>query len=188
MQHIPVRTFHPRRGRMGPRQHDVLSRLGPTLVTTVPDGPGPALDLARLFGRSAPVVLEIGSGMGESTVAQATADPDRDWLAVEVHTPGIASLLSQVDAAGLDNVRVVRGDALELLRHRLGPGQPDRHPRVLPGPLAQGPPPQAADHRPGAHRPARQPAASPAACCTAPPTGPSTRRPCWPPCEPNRCW
>jgi tRNA (guanine-N7-)-methyltransferase len=106
---------------MGVTQYELLDRLGGTLVDTVTDGPGPALDLPRLFGRSAPVVLEIGSGMGESTVAQATADPDRDWLAVEVHTPGIASLLRAVESTGLRNVRVIRGDALELLRHRLAP-------------------------------------------------------------------
>jgi tRNA (guanine-N7-)-methyltransferase len=106
---------------MGPRQHDVIARHGDTLAITVPDGPGEPLDPAGLFGRTAPVVLEIGSGMGETAVAQATADPGRDYLAVEVHTPGIASLLDQVATAGLGNVRVVRGDALELLRHRLAP-------------------------------------------------------------------
>ncbi len=121
MQYPHVRTFHPRRGRMGPRQHATLERLGDRLSVTVPDGPGAALDPTELFGRSAPLVLEIGSGMGEATLAQAAADPERSYLAVEIHTPGIASLLSQVEADGLDNVRVVRGDALELLRYRLAP-------------------------------------------------------------------
>jgi len=117
----PVRTFHPRRGRMGARQRDAIERLWDRYARTVPDGAGPALDLPELFGRVAPVVLEIGSGAGEATVAQATAAPERDWLAVEVHTPGIAQLLAALEATGLGNVRVVRADALELLRHRLAP-------------------------------------------------------------------
>ncbi|MFI7606129.1 tRNA (guanosine(46)-N7)-methyltransferase TrmB [Micromonospora sp. NPDC049366] len=111
-----IRTFHPRRGRMTARQTDALDRLFPTYGLDVPDGPGDAVDLAALFGRRAPVVLEIGSGMGDTTAAMAAADPDRDYLAVEVHTPGIANLLDLVQRHGLGNVRVARGDALELVR------------------------------------------------------------------------
>jgi tRNA (guanine-N(7)-)-methyltransferase len=111
-----VRTFHPRRGRMSDRQTDALARLWPAYGLDVPDGPGPTVDLADLFGRRAPVVLEIGSGMGDSTAAMAAADPDRDYLAVEVHTPGIANLLDLAHGRGLGNVRVARGDALELVR------------------------------------------------------------------------
>ncbi|MBM0207572.1 tRNA (guanosine(46)-N7)-methyltransferase TrmB [Micromonospora sp. STR1s_5] len=110
-----IRTFHPRRGRMSDRQTDALSRLWPAYGLDVPDGPVLPVDLADLFGRRAPVVLEIGSGMGDSTAAMATADPDRDYLAVEVHTPGIANLLDLVDRGGLRNVRVAQGDALSLV-------------------------------------------------------------------------
>jgi tRNA (guanine-N7-)-methyltransferase len=74
-----------------------------------------------LFGRTAPRVLEIGFGMGETTAAMAAADPDRDYLAVEVHTPGIGNLLALIGERGLTNVRVARGDAMELVR-RLPPG------------------------------------------------------------------
>ncbi|MFC5922252.1 tRNA (guanosine(46)-N7)-methyltransferase TrmB [Micromonospora vulcania] len=109
----PIRTFHPRRGRMSGRQTDALDRLWPRYGLDVPDGP---VDLVDLFGRRAPVVLEIGSGMGDSTATMAAADPDRDYLAVEVHTPGIANLLDLVDRAGLGNVRVALGDALDLVR------------------------------------------------------------------------
>ena len=77
------------------------------------------LDLNALFGRSAPVVLEIGSGMGEAVAAMAGADPARDYLAVEAHLPGIAHLLGLVDSHGLTNVRVAHGDALDLLRRRV---------------------------------------------------------------------
>ncbi|WP_407664776.1 tRNA (guanosine(46)-N7)-methyltransferase TrmB [Micromonospora tarensis] len=110
-----IRTFHPRRGRMSERQTDALRRLWPAYGLAVHDGPVVPVDLADLFGRRAPVVLEIGSGMGDSTAVMAAADPDRDYLAVEVHTPGIANLLDLVDRAGLGNVRVAQGDALSLV-------------------------------------------------------------------------
>ncbi|WP_407942586.1 tRNA (guanosine(46)-N7)-methyltransferase TrmB [Micromonospora globbae] len=119
-----IRTFHPRRGRMTGRQADALDRLFTAYGLPVPDGPGAPIDPAELFGRAAPVVLEIGSGMGETTAAMAGADPDRDYLAVEVHTPGIANLLDLVERHGLRNVRVARGDALELVR-RLPAGSLD---------------------------------------------------------------
>ncbi|MBO4208958.1 tRNA (guanosine(46)-N7)-methyltransferase TrmB [Micromonospora echinofusca] len=123
-----IRTFHPRRGRLGERQRDALDRLWPTLGVVVPEAAGPdtpPLDLATLFGRRAPVVLEIGSGMGDATVTMAAADPNRDYLAVEVHTPGIANLLSLVERHGLGNVRIARGDALDLVRYLLPAGSLD---------------------------------------------------------------
>ncbi|MFD0970908.1 tRNA (guanosine(46)-N7)-methyltransferase TrmB [Plantactinospora endophytica] len=83
------------------------------------------LDLVELFGRRAPVVLEIGSGMGDATVAMAAADPSRDYLAVEVHTPGIANLLALTEQHGLTNVRIAQGDALDLVRHLLLPDRLD---------------------------------------------------------------
>lgn len=83
------------------------------------------LDLRALFGRSAPVVLEIGSGMGEAVAAMAAADPARDYLAVEAHLPGIAHLLGLLDAGGVTNVRVAHGDALDLLHRRIPEGALD---------------------------------------------------------------
>ncbi|PZF90432.1 tRNA (guanosine(46)-N7)-methyltransferase TrmB [Micromonospora deserti] len=110
-----IRTFHPRRGRMSGRQAEALEKLWPVHGLRVPDDLTVPVDPASLFGRQAPLVLEIGSGMGETTAAMAAADPDRDYLAVEVHTPGIGNLLDLVDRQGLRNVRVARGDALELV-------------------------------------------------------------------------
>ncbi|RLK22426.1 tRNA (guanine-N7-)-methyltransferase [Micromonospora sp. M71_S20] len=110
-----IRTFHPRRGRMSSRQTDALDRLWPVYGLHVPERPGTPVDLAGLFGRRAPLVLEIGSGMGDTTAEMAAADPGRDYLAVEVHTPGIANLLDLVDRHGLRNVRVAQGDALDLV-------------------------------------------------------------------------
>ncbi len=84
-----------------------------------------SLDTSVLFGRSMPVVLEIGSGMGDATAEMAAADPGRGYLAVEVHTPGIANLLALVQARGLTNVRIASGDALDLLRYAIAPGSLD---------------------------------------------------------------
>lgn len=142
-----IRTFHPRRGRLSGRHLDALDRLWPGYGLTVPDAADPEsldrvgdpdesdpdaaagreaatgrvtpIDPAALFGRRAPLVLEIGSGMGDATAAMAATDPARDYLAVEVHTPGIANLLAVVERRGLTNVRVARGDALTLVRDML---------------------------------------------------------------------
>lgn len=120
----PVRTFHPRRAALSAEREHALSALWPRFGFSVHDpdlGTGPVdaagrLDLAALFGRTAPVVLEIGSGMGEATVTMATGDPDRDYLAVEAHLPGLAQLLVHLGRTGLGNVRVAHGDGLDLAR------------------------------------------------------------------------
>ncbi|WP_305786877.1 tRNA (guanosine(46)-N7)-methyltransferase TrmB [Symbioplanes lichenis] len=125
----PIRTFHPRRGRMGTRHADAFAELWPRLGITIEDGDRSPLDLAELFGRDAPVVLEIGFGMGDSLAATAAADPGRNYLGVEVHTPGIANLLA---LAG-ENVRVAHGDAMELVR-RLAPGSLDAVHAFFPDP------------------------------------------------------
>jgi tRNA (guanine-N7-)-methyltransferase len=107
-----IRTFHPRRGRLTARHRESLVRLLPKYEFF-------------FVGTERPLVLEIGSGMGEAALAMAAADPDRDYLAVEIHTPGVANLLAAVEAQGLTNVRVVVGDALELLRDRIPPARLD---------------------------------------------------------------
>lgn len=116
--HTQITTFYPRRGRVSARHEDALTRLWPAFGVDIR---GQRLDLGHLFGRQAPVVLEIGSGMGEATVAMAAADPGRDYLAVEVFPPGLGNLLARVEEAGLANVRVARGDALDLLREMIAP-------------------------------------------------------------------
>jgi tRNA (guanine-N7-)-methyltransferase len=83
---------------------------------------GPALDPESVFGRSAPLILDIGCGMGESTVAQASADPDSDIIALDVHTRGVATLLRRVDRDQLTNVRTVLGDAVVFVEGRVNPG------------------------------------------------------------------
>ncbi len=80
------------------------------------------LDFCVLFGRRAPVVVEIGSGMGETTVRIAAENPEIDYIAIEVHAPGIGSLLRQVEEAGLTNLRVAQHDAVEVLREMIPAG------------------------------------------------------------------
>ena len=116
-----IRTFHPRRGRIGAARADALARLWPERGYDIV-GDGPGFDAAALFGRSAPLVLEIGCGMGEATAAMSAADPGRDYLGVDVHTPGLGNLLLLAQHGGLTNLRAARGDAVELLRDLMKPG------------------------------------------------------------------
>jgi tRNA (guanine-N7-)-methyltransferase len=101
---------------MGDRLRDALDRLWPLYGVAIT---GERLDPVALFGRRAPLVLEIGSGMGEATAEMAAADPARDYLAVDVHTPGIANLLTIIEARGLTNLRIALGDAIDLVRDQL---------------------------------------------------------------------
>jgi tRNA (guanine-N7-)-methyltransferase len=80
------------------------------------------VDLDGVFGRRAPRVLEIGCGMGETTAAIAAARPGEDFLGVEVHAPGVGSLLRRIEAAGLSNLRVIRHDAVDVVAHMIGVG------------------------------------------------------------------
>ena len=85
------------------------------------DGPAPPLDTETWFGAVAPVVLEIGCGAGTSTLAMAQAEPDIDVVAVEVYRRGLAQLLSGIDREGVPNVRLVRGDGVDVLEYMFGP-------------------------------------------------------------------
>ncbi len=111
-----VRSFKRRASRVTSTQRAALDSHWQRLGLAVDGAP---LDLPGLFGRPAPVVLEIGFGMGEATVLMAAAQPEVDLLAVDVHTPGQGNLLRLVAEAGLTNVRVADGDASILLRESL---------------------------------------------------------------------
>ncbi|PWK90601.1 tRNA (guanine-N(7)-)-methyltransferase [Lentzea atacamensis] len=88
-------------------------------VKSLPEGP---LDFTSWFGRSAPVLLEIGSGMGETTSQLVAAAPELNYVAVEVYKPGLAQLLLRAEhLGGLDNLRVLRGDAVDLLTDHVAP-------------------------------------------------------------------
>jgi len=90
----------------------------------IPYVTGPA-DLDWIFGRPAPKVLEIGFGMGDTTAEIAAAHPDSDYLGVEVHAPGVGSLLNRIAAMGLANVRVIQHDAVEVLDRMIASGALD---------------------------------------------------------------
>ena len=80
------------------------------------------LNSSEVFHRKAPLILEIGSGMGETTAAIAAAHPEADFIAVEVHGPGVGSLLNRIAAQQLTNVRVIRHDAVEVLNRMIPDG------------------------------------------------------------------
>ncbi|MCC6194681.1 MAG: tRNA (guanosine(46)-N7)-methyltransferase TrmB, partial [Burkholderiales bacterium] len=112
----PVRSFVLRQGRMSPAQSRALTDFMPKYGIEFTEH---SLDFAEVFGRRAPVVLEIGFGMGETTAAIAAAQPDYDFLGVEVHGPGVGALLARVAADALTNVRVIRHDAVDVVAHMI---------------------------------------------------------------------
>lgn len=101
-----------RQGRLSPAQARALETLGPRYALPFARAP---IDFERLFGRRAPVVLEIGCGMGETTAAIADAHRDTDFVGVEVHGPGVGAILNRIEALALSNLRVVQHDAVEVV-------------------------------------------------------------------------
>lgn len=95
-----------------------MARLAPVWCV---DEEGDRFDPAAQFGRSAPLVVDIGIGLGDDLTTMAAADPDTDVFGCDVHTPGIASTLARIESSGLTNVRLVHGDALVFL-DRIAPG------------------------------------------------------------------
>lgn len=112
----PIRSYVIRGGRLTPGQQRAIDELYPRWG--VPTATAP-IDLDALFGRQADRVLEIGFGNGESTWRMAEAEPATDFLAVEVHPPGVGRLLMSLEEHGIDNVRVHLGDAVTLLERRI---------------------------------------------------------------------
>lgn len=111
-----IRSYVLRTGRTTVGQQRALDTLGPRYL--VPYQPQP-VDLAALFGRGAPTVLEIGFGMGEATAHIAGLMPEKNFLCCEVHTPGVGALLKRIGDLGLTNIRIVQHDAVEVLDHML---------------------------------------------------------------------
>ena len=114
-----IRSYVLRQGRISNAQQRALDNLLPRYgVAFAPQ----LLDLDAVFARTAPKILEIGFGMGETTAAIAATHPEIDYLGVEVHAPGVGSLLKQIDERALGNLRIVRHDAVEVLTHMIAPG------------------------------------------------------------------
>ncbi|MCF8207143.1 MAG: tRNA (guanosine(46)-N7)-methyltransferase TrmB [Methylotenera sp.] len=114
-----IKSFVTRAGRMGTGQIKALAELGPKFVLPYQ---AEKLDLAATFGRTAPVVLEIGFGMGGATAEIAATLPDHDFIGCEVHEPGVGALLKLIDERQLGNIRIVQHDAVEVLRDMVGEG------------------------------------------------------------------
>ncbi len=115
----PIRSYVLRQGRITPAQQRALEELYPKYgLAFVPR----AISWTESFNRKAPLVLEIGSGMGETTIGIADAHPEADFVAVEVHGPGVGSLLNAIEKNRLTNVRVIRHDAVEVLEHMIPDG------------------------------------------------------------------
>lgn len=113
-----IRSFVLRQGRMSPAQTHAFDKLYPRLGLPYAAAP---LDFEAAFGRRAPVILEIGCGMGETTTRIALAAPQTNFLGIEVHAPGVGALLKLVDDADLNNVRVIRHDAVEVVQDMIAP-------------------------------------------------------------------
>ena len=114
-----IRSYVRRAGRTTAGQAKALQALGPAYL--VPYQPQP-VDLAQVFGRAAPTILEIGFGMGEATAHIAGVRPDDNFLCCEVHPPGVGALLKRIGENNLTNIRIVAHDAVEVLDHMLPEG------------------------------------------------------------------
>jgi tRNA (guanine-N7-)-methyltransferase len=113
-----IRSYVTRGGRITAAQQRALAELWPKYGV---DFTTQTLDLRALYGRDAPLTLEIGFGNGENLVELAVAHPERDFLGIEVHRPGVGRLLLQLAERELGNVRVVCHDAVEVLERQLAP-------------------------------------------------------------------
>ncbi|WP_158783905.1 tRNA (guanosine(46)-N7)-methyltransferase TrmB [Pantoea sp. BAV 3049] len=111
-----IRSFVRRQGRLTKGQQHALDHFWPDVGVEYQPEP---VDLAELFGREAPVVLEIGFGMGASLVTMAQANPQQNFLGIEVHSPGVGACLSAADEAGVENLRVMCHDAVDVLNHMI---------------------------------------------------------------------
>lgn len=113
-----VTSFRSRRGSLTTPQQDAWDRMWPKIGRDVGDD---LIDTTAWFERDAPLIVEIGSGTGTATAAMAKAEPHVNLIAVEVYRPGLAQLLQLVERNDLTNVRVLRGDAVEVLEHMVAP-------------------------------------------------------------------
>ncbi|MGB5305282.1 MAG: tRNA (guanosine(46)-N7)-methyltransferase TrmB [Gammaproteobacteria bacterium] len=117
-----IRSFVRREGRITRGQQRALDELWPKYGIA----PDEFVDLDSLFGRSAPRTLEIGFGNGEALAEMAGHQPEHDFIGIEVHRPGVGHLLQLLDQRGIDNVRIYRADAVQVLKQCLPDHSIDR--------------------------------------------------------------
>ncbi|AKX53641.1 tRNA (guanosine(46)-N7)-methyltransferase TrmB [Thiopseudomonas alkaliphila] len=118
-----IKSFVMRAGRITPGQQRGLDEGLPKFGLKISDG---AINPAQVFERQAPCTLEIGFGMGHSLVEMAAAAPEQDFIGIEVHRPGVGSLLSGLLSQNLSNVRVYQEDAIEVLKQCIPDASLDR--------------------------------------------------------------
>lgn len=114
-----IRSFVLRQGHLSVAQKRAVDELMPRYGIPYKSAP---LNLDDAFGRSAPKILEIGFGMGTATAEIAQAHPENDYLALEVHTPGVGNLLKLIDEQQIRNIRIIQHDAVEVLRDMIADG------------------------------------------------------------------
>lgn len=107
-----IKTFMPRSSPLNASQQQGLAAFAPRYLLRLADGP---LQAAQVFGRVAPLTVEIGFGMGQSLVEMAAAAPDRDFIGIEIHRPGIAQLCFDAGSRQLPNLRIYGEDAVQVL-------------------------------------------------------------------------
>lgn len=113
-----IRSFVLRAGRTTSGQAKALETLGPRYVLPLTSAP---IDMAAVFGRSAPTILEIGFGMGDATAQIAQARPQDNFLCCEVHEPGVGALLKRMGEQGITNIRILQHDAVQVLQQMIAP-------------------------------------------------------------------
>ncbi len=113
-----IRSFVTRAGRLSVAQARALEQLGPRFCLPYQKS---VLDIDASFGRTAPAILEIGTGMGDATAHIAALLPEKNFIGVEVHTPGIGSLLKLIGEKSITNLRLIQHDAVEVVTHMLAP-------------------------------------------------------------------
>ncbi|MFG1790479.1 tRNA (guanosine(46)-N7)-methyltransferase TrmB [Nocardia sp. NPDC049149] len=111
-----VTSFRSRRGALTPTQQQSWDRTWPTIGRDVADEP---LDAAAWFGREAPLVIEIGCGTGTATAAMAQAEPHLNLIGIEVYQPGLAQLVQRIEREQIENIRLLRGDAVDVLENMI---------------------------------------------------------------------
>ena len=114
-----IKSFVRRAGRTTSGQAKAFEDLGPRFILPYTGHTGQLLDAAAAFGRAAPLILEIGFGMGEATAHIARVRPDDNFLCCEVHEPGVGALLKRIGEHGLTNIRILAQDAVEVIEHML---------------------------------------------------------------------
>lgn len=126
-----VRSFVKREGRLTKGQAKALEAFWPTMGLAHGQG---KLNLTDVFGRSAPLVLEIGFGMGKSLVEMAANEPDKDFIGIEVHRPGVGTCMAEAHERGVTNLRVYEHDAVEVLADCIDDQSIDRLQLFFPDP------------------------------------------------------